>query len=63
MYFPNLVNVTHSCSYQFIVNVDNGCEWRELIKNVCSYQVLLIAIKTKDMDKDRRIIFLGFHID
>ena len=43
---------------------NNRCEWGELVKNVCSYQVLLIAIKTKDVDKDRRIIFfLGFHID
>ena len=43
---------------------NNGGEWRELVKNVCSYQVLFIAIETKDMDEDRRIIFfLGFHID
>ena len=42
---------------------NNGHEWGELVKNVCSYQVLLIAIKTKDAGEDRRIIFLGFHID
>ena len=42
---------------------NNGCEWRELVKNVCSYQVLLIVIKTKDADEDRRVISLGFHID
>ena len=34
---------------------NNGREWRRLVKNVCSYQVLLIAIETKDVDEDRRI--------
>ena len=42
---------------------NNGHEWGELVKNVCSYHVLLIVIKTKDADEDRRIIFVGFHID
>ena len=37
---------------------NNIRDWREVVKNVCSYQVLLIMIEIKDMDKDRRIIYL-----
>ena len=36
---------------------NNGCEWRELVENACSYQVLLITIEIKDVDEDRRKIF------
>ena len=40
---------------------NNGREWRELVKNACSYQVLLILIEIKDMDEDRRKNFVGFY--
>ena len=36
---------------------NNGREWREVVENACSYQVLLITIEIKDMDEDRRKIF------
>ena len=40
---------------------NNEREWRELVKNACSNQVLLIPIEIKDVDEDRRKNFVGFH--
>ena len=40
---------------------NNGREWRELVENACSYQVLPIPIEIKDTDENRRKNFVGFH--